>query len=72
MSAHDWTTWAPARVGNTSRWRLIRFETVDAQGRPVGRCTESKTPAGDTRTFPTEAVAQGCADLLNAEARGDA
>lgn len=73
MSAHDWTTWTPARaVSNTARWRLVRFAEVDAEGRPLGKAIECKSPSGDTRTFPTEAVAQGCANLLNAEARGDA
>lgn len=72
MSAHDWRKWTPAAMPVGPRWRLIRFDRVDAEGKPVGKAIECRSPAGTVRTFPTEAVAQACADYLNAEAREDA
>lgn len=72
MTTHDWRQWTPARIGNTSRWRLIRFDAINAEGKPVGRCIESQSPAGGTRSFAREADAQRVADFLNAEGNADA
>lgn len=67
MSAHDWTRWTPAAMPSGPHWRLIRFDAVDADGKPVGKAIEARTPSLHTRKFFTEAAAQGCADLLNEE-----
>lgn len=71
MSSHDWRQWTPAAMPAGPRWRLIRFDRVDAEGKPIGRAIECRTPGDAVRTFPTEAVAQACANYLNAEAAED-
>ena len=65
-TAVDWTRWFPAASQRRpNAWRLQRFDTVDAEGRPVGRAIVALTPAGEERTFASEKHAQWGANALN-------
>lgn len=62
----NWTRWMPAIApGNSGRWRLIRFECVDADGQPVGQPLASMTPQGTVRRFPNVLRAEWAAAELN-------
>lgn len=62
----DWTRWLPAIAPEDHyRWRLIRFERVDAAGQPVGQPLVSMTPQGATRLFPNVLRAEWAAAELN-------
>lgn len=62
----DWTRWI-ATGGKHGGWRLIRFESVDAHGNPVGKAIEAQTPTLRTRLFRTEQLAMLAANALNQE-----
>ena len=64
MSA--WLQWFPA-AAEGSRWRLIRFKQLDAQGKPLGKPEEALSAAGHGLRFPTEERAALVARHLNAE-----
>ncbi|MBB5885442.1 hypothetical protein DYQ93_11565 [Xanthomonas sp. LMG 8992] len=64
--ATDWTKWfATGHPGGG--WKMVRFERVDADGKPVGKPLESATPTGRLRLFRTEADAARHARYLNIE-----
>lgn len=64
--AIDWTRWLPAiSPTRQGRWRLIRFERIDQDGKPVGRPVSAMTPQRTERQFPNERQAQWAADALN-------
>lgn len=65
-AAINWTRWFPAAVPAGPGWRLIRFESMDADGRPVGKPIEAVTPSLNARRFPTEQRADYAARALNA------
>lgn len=64
--AIDWTRWF-ATGGAHGGWRLVRFESMDAQGNPVGKAIEALTPTLRTRLFRTEQLATLAAAALNME-----
>ncbi|MBB5769122.1 hypothetical protein [Xanthomonas euroxanthea] len=45
---------------------MIRFESMDADGKPVGKPIEAVTPSLNARRFPTEQRAEYAARALNA------
>ena len=62
----DWTRWMPGISPSApSRWRLIRFEHMDAAGRPLGEPLVSMTPQGAERLFPNVLRAEWAAAELN-------
>ncbi|WP_115513023.1 MULTISPECIES: hypothetical protein [Xanthomonas] len=65
-TAINWKRWFPAAVPAGSGWRLIRFESVDAEGKPVGKPIEAVTPTLNPRRFPSEQRAIYAARELNA------
>ncbi len=66
VTASHWLRWFPAAAeGPGNRWRLIRFERVDEDGRPVGKAITCMTPGGMPRLFRSEAIAKSCAALVN-------
>jgi hypothetical protein len=68
LKANPWLRWfAAAEPSRSGWWRLIRFEQVDADGKPIGKAVVSMTPSNFPRNFPTEAVATGAAEVLNGE-----
>lgn len=62
----EWQRWFPAPVpGPGGWWRLIRFDKVGADGKPVGKSIVNLSPAGHPRHFRTEAIARSAATLAN-------
>lgn len=66
MRSSSWTRWFPA-AAEGSRWRLIRFDAVDAAGNAVGKAIERTGVAGGPLRFPDEQRAQLAANWLNQE-----
>ena len=63
-----WLRWFPGPDPVRRGWYcLLRFESVDDAGMPLGKPFVSETPAGLPRRWPTEARAQAAADWQNAE-----
>lgn len=62
----EWQRWF-AGPATPSGWRVLRFEKVDAEGKPVGKPMESLTPANAVRVFKTEDAANRAANFLNFE-----
>ncbi|MEO6519744.1 MAG: hypothetical protein ABIO17_12255 [Pseudoxanthomonas sp.] len=62
-----WLSWfaAPAQPNG---WRVVRFAQVDADGMPIGKPVPSLSPAGQERTFVSEASAGRAAGWLNLQA----
>lgn len=65
----NWQEWLPA-AAEGSRWRLIRFKQVDAEGKPVGKPEEALSAGGSPLRFPTERRAALAGRWLNDEAAG--
>ncbi|RRN78521.1 hypothetical protein EIM50_13610 [Pseudoxanthomonas sp. SGD-10] len=68
---NQWLLWFPA-AAEGSRWRLIRFKEVDADGKPVGKAEEALSAAGHGLRFPTEERAAMVAKYLNEQEAADA
>lgn len=64
--ANAWQSWFAASDGHNG-WRVIRFEVVDAEGKPVGKPIASVSPANQVRIFGGEASANRAAAWLNIE-----
>ena len=64
-----WQEWFPA-AAEGSRWRLIRFKQVDAEGKPVGKPEEALSAGGYPLRFPTERRAELAGRWLNDEEAG--
>lgn len=63
-----WQQWfAASDPDRHGWWRLIRFDQVDSDGKPVGKAQVAMTPGNYPRQFPSEAIAQRAAGYLNAE-----
>lgn len=67
-STSPWLRWTPNGFpGRPGRWRLIRFESVDADGKPVGKPIEALSAGGHPLCFRSEFSAQFAADHFNRE-----
>lgn len=68
MATNAWQQWFPGSDPDRHGWwRLIRFEQIDAEGKPVGKPQVALTPGNYPRQFPSEEIAQRAAKFLNAE-----
>lgn len=61
--------WIAAGVPGSTRWRLIRYPNLDANGKPVGapEVLHSNTRPDQVVTFPNEDHATRVARLVNDE-----
>jgi hypothetical protein len=64
--AINWCRWFPTGAPHGG-WQLIRFDSVDAAGNPVGKAIVAQTPTLRPRLFRTEQLAQLAANGLNIE-----
>lgn len=63
-----WQRWFPAAdPDRPGYWRLIRFDEVGGDGKPVGKAIVNTSPGNQPRTFINEKVAQNVADFINQE-----